>query len=202
MDLVEQKIHQKTKAKYKMGFLKKSCIFIVIITIMGYLVWENDDFQRKFLYPYPYKSTVSFYADRYKLDESLVAGLILAESKFKPEAISPHGAIGLMQIMPETATWIAHQIEDESFSIDKLSMTKINIKYGTWYLASLKEEFDDNDVLALAAYNAGRGNVHEWIEEYGWDRDFSDYNQIPFPETRAYVKQVLENQKQYHSLYK
>ena len=77
-----------------------------------------------------------------------------------------------------------------------------NIKYGTWYLASLNEEFFGNKVLVLAAYNAGRGNVHEWMEKYGWDENFSDYKQIPFPETREYVQKVLKYERKYKLLYK
>lgn len=204
MDLVEQKTHRRiiVKSRRSMGFLKKLIIFSAIIAAIGFYVWEDEDFQRKFLYPYPYKNAVTFYAERYGLDESLVAGVILTESKFKPEAVSPRGAIGLMQIMPETANWIAYQIEDDTFSIEKLNEAQLNIKYGTWYLASLYEEFQGNEVLSLAAYNAGRGNVHEWMETYGWDKDFLDYTKIPFPETREYVKRVLKNQKEYQRLYK
>lgn len=204
MDLVEQKAHRKivTESKQGMVFFKKLIIFSLIMITIGYIIWENEDFQRKYLYPYPYQSTVNFYADRYNLDKSLVAGVILTESKFKPEVVSHRGARGLMQLMPETATWIAYQIEDEDFSVDKLNDVQLNIKYGTWYLASLQEEFQSNEVLSLAAYNAGRGNVHEWMEKYGWDTNFTDYEQIPFPETREYVKRVLKNQQEYQRLYK
>ena len=107
-----------------------------------------------------------------------------------------------MQIMPETGNWIATQIEDDSFSVDKLYNVNMNIKYGTWYLSELQTEFEGNEVLALAAYNAGRGNVYEWMEKYHWDIDFKDYTKIPFPETREYVKRVLENKKHYNKLYK
>ncbi len=189
------------KTKNKMSFWKKLCICIIVLSCVAYTVWNNNSFQRKYLYPYHHRELIEYYADRYDVDKSLVAGMILAESKFDSKAISHPGAIGLMQIMPETGTWIAHQIEDEQFSVSKLHDPEMNIKYGTWYLASLEQEFYNNPVLALAAYNAGRGNVHEWIEEYGWDRNFSDYKQIPFPETREYVKRVIENEKNYQRLY-
>ena len=123
------------------------------------------------------------------------------ESKFKNEVHSHRGAIGLMQLMPETAEWIAGQIDDSSFSLDKLHEPETNIRYGVWYLASLKKEFEGNEILALAAYNAGRGNVHEWMEERGWTMDFSRVNEIPYEETRAYVASVLRNKVKYERLY-
>jgi soluble lytic murein transglycosylase len=106
-----------------------------------------------------------------------------------------------MQLMPDTAEWIAGQIGDKSYSLENLHEPDRNIRYGTWYLAELQREFKGNDVLALAAYNAGRGNVRGWMEDYGWNDDFSDVQAIPYKETRAYVKQVLSLQGKYRKLY-
>ena len=201
---IEQKADCQSRArqKTKMGFWKKFCICIVILAGIGYGIWHDEDFQRKYMYPYPYRQFIEYYADRYQMDECLIAGVALAESKFEPTAQSVHGAQGIMQIMPETAAWIAYQIEDDNFSADEMYEPEKNIKYGTWYLASLNEEFFGNKVLVLAAYNAGRGNVHEWMEKYGWDEKFSDYKQIPFPETREYVQKVLKYERKYKLLYK
>lgn len=202
--LMSEGIHHQVniKTKRKMSFWKKLLLMILVLASLSYFVWQNEDFQRKYLYPYDYQDTINFYADRYEVDRNLVASVILAESKFRQDATSVHGARGLMQIMPETASWIATQIEDDSFSVDKLYNVNMNIKYGTWYLSELQTEFEGNEVLALAAYNAGRGNVYEWMEKYHWDIDFKDYTKIPFPETREYVKRVLENKKHYNKLYK
>lgn len=202
--LMSEGIHHQVniKTKRKMSFWKKLLLMILVLASLSYFVWQNEDFQRKYLYPYDYQDTINFYADRYEVDRNLVASVILAESKFRQDATSVHGARGLMQIMPETGSWIATQIEDDSFSVDKLYNVNMNIKYGTWYLSELQTEFEGNEVLALAAYNAGRGNVYEWMEKYHWDIDFKDYTKIPFPETREYVKRVLENKKHYNKLYK
>lgn len=202
--LMSEGIHHQVniKTKRKMSFWKKLLLMILVLASLSYFVWQNEDFQRKYLYPYDYQDTINFYADRYEVDRNLVASVILAESKFRQDATSVHGARGLMQIMPETASWIATQIEDDSFSVDKLYNVNMNIKYGTWYLYELQTEFEGNEVLALAAYNAGRGNVYEWMEKYHWDINFKDYTKIPFPETREYVKRVLENKKHYNKLYK
>ena len=202
--LMSEGIHHQVniKTKRKMSFLKKLLLMILVLASLSYFIWQNEDFQRKYLYPYDYQDTINFYADRYEVDRNLVASVILAESKFRQDATSVHGARGLMQIMPETGSWIATQIEDDSFSVDKLYNVNMNIKYGTWYLSELQTEFEGNEVLALAAYNAGRGNVYEWMEKYNWDINFKDYTKIPFPETREYVKRVLENKKHYNKLYK
>lgn len=202
--LMSEGIHHQVniKTKRKMSFWKKLLLMILVLASLSYFVWQNEDFQRKYLYPYDYQDTINFYADRYEVDRNLVASVILAESKFRQDATSVHGARGLMQIMPETGSWIATQIEDDSFSVDKLYNVNMNIKYGTWYLSELQTEFEGNEVLALAAYNAGRGNVYEWMEKYHWDINFKDYTKIPFPETREYVIRVLENKKHYNKLYK
>lgn len=202
--LMSEGIHHQVniKTKRKMSFWKKLLLMILVLASLSYFVWQNEDFQRKYLYPYDYQDTINFYADRYEVDRNLVASVILAESKFRQDATSVHGARGLMQIMPETGSWIATQIEDDSFSVDKLYNVNMNIKYGTWYLSELQTEFEGNEVLALAAYNAGRGNVYEWMEKYHWDINFKDYTKIPFPETREYIKRVLENKKHYNKLYK
>lgn len=202
--LMSEGIHHQVniKTKRKMSFWKKLLLMILVLASLSYFIWQNEDFQRKYLYPYDYQDTINFYADRYEVDRNLVASVILAESKFRQDATSVHGARGLMQIMPETGSWIATQIEDDSFSVDKLYNVNMNIKYGTWYLYELQTEFEGNEVLALAAYNAGRGNVYEWMEKYHWNINFKDYTKIPFPETREYVKRVLENKKHYNKLYK
>ena len=106
-----------------------------------------------------------------------------------------------MQIMPETAYWIAYKLDEDPPTISELHESDRNIKYGIWYLSELEDEFFGNDVLALAAYNAGRGNVWNWMEEGDWQKNFSDIDSIPFLETRNYVKKVLACRNKYQKLY-
>ncbi len=175
---------------------------LVCLGFVTYVICQTAWFQKKVFYPYPYREIVREYASEKNLDHALVAGVILSESKFNFSARSHKGAMGLMQLMPETAKWIAQQIEDEDFTLAELEDPEINIRFGTWYLASLHREFDGNEVLMLAAYNAGRGNVKEWMEKYHWDMSFQDIEQIPFKETREYVAKVLKSKSKYQSLYK
>ncbi len=166
-----------------------------------YMLSQFESIQRSYIYPYPYRDTVERYAEQYGVDSHLAAAVILSESHFQNDVHSHRGAVGLMQLMPDTAAWIAYQLDDEGYSVTSLHEPERNIRYGVWYLASLEHEFQNNDVLALAAYNAGRGNVRAWIQEEGWPEDFSDIGRIPYNETRAYVARVLAAQRKYRDLY-
>ena len=174
---------------------------IMLLAFGVYFLSQFESMQKSYLYPYPYREMVEQYAEEYKIDSSLVASVIMNESKFKNDVHSHRGAIGLMQLMPDTAEWIAVQLDDAGFSVERLHEPAMNIRYGTWYLASLKKEFKGNEVLALAAYNAGRGNVHEWMQENHWDMDFQNAAAIPYEETRAYVMRVLKDRQKYQELY-
>lgn len=161
--------------------------------------------QKKFLYPFPYRQEVESNSARWNVDKFLAIAVMKVESNFSEAAHSQSGAVGLMQIMPETAAWIAYQLgesDDEiAADIKNLREPATNIRYGTWYLAELEDEFHGNDVLALAAYNAGRGNVREWMEKNHWNENFSDVDKIPYAETRDYVKRVLHCREKYCELY-
>lgn len=153
----------------------------------------------KIWFPYYHKDTIEFYSRQNQLDPLLVASIIRAESKFDPMAESKKGARGLMQIMPETAKWICSKI-DISFHNDTLFEPEHNIMLGCWYLANLREEFN-NINLVLAAYNGGRGNVNKWIEEGLWKGEENNIDKIPFRETRDYIQKVKMNYDIYIKLY-
>lgn len=118
----------------------------------------------------------------------LIEAVILTESKFDEKARSHVGAVGMMQLMPETAAWIS---EESGLPHDHLDKPVENIPLGAWYLNFLLKKYHNNEVLALAAYNAGRGHVDGWMEDNGWEEDFSKIEDIPFPETREFVKAVV-----------
>lgn len=126
-------------------------------------------------------------AEREAISPCLLEAVILTESKFDKKAVSHVGAVGMMQLMPDTAEWIS---EESGLPAESLSRPEENIPLGAWYLNYLLNLYHNNEVLALSAYNAGRGNVDQWIEDYGWDEGFSRMNEIPFPETREFVKSV------------
>ena len=201
MEDFHERVQQNRRIQRRMATCFCVALFIFAVSLSAYFVLQFEPVQRKYFYVYPYHETVMKYAEQYRVDSNLTAAVIKSESKFKHEARSHRGAVGLMQLMPDTAEWIAQQLGDTSYSLEGLHEPDRNIRYGTWYLADLRKEFHGNDVLALAAYNAGRGNVHEWIKENNWPDDFKDIDAIPYKETRDYVRQVIGDQKKYRELY-
>lgn len=115
-------------------------------------------------------------AEEQHVSPSLLQAVILTESKFDAKAVSHVGAVGMMQLMPETAEWIS---EESGLPADDLNRPDENIPLGAWYLNFLLKKYHNNEVLALAAYNAGRGNVDEWVEKYNWGEGFSKVDEIP-----------------------
>lgn len=154
----------------------------------------------RLFYPFPYRESILRHSREFALDPNLVAAVIRVESKFRSNAESHRGARGLMQLMPETAQWVAEQM-GIAYKDGDLFDPDYNIAVGCWYLSHLLQEFDYNLTAALAAYNGGRGNVHQWLEEGVWNGEIETLEQIPFRETRQFVARVLHDYKIYTYLY-
>lgn len=150
--------------------------------------------------PIAHETEIRQQAQEKKLDPALIAGVIYAESKFVDQTSSA-GALGLMQLMPDTARFIAEKSGGTAFTIEDLSTPKVNIAYGSWYLRYLLDHYDGDEVRALAAYNGGMGNVNRWIgEAQARGEQFSEAD-IPFAETREYVDRVRQARREYASTY-
>jgi soluble lytic murein transglycosylase len=135
------------------------------------------------------------------LDPSLIAGVIYVESRFRDQT-SHAGAKGLMQILPSTADYIARKSGGTQFEQGDLATPQINIAYGSWYLRYLLDHYEGNELLALAAYNAGEGKVDGWVHDAAAKgEDFEVATHIPFPETREYVTRVLSVRDRYRREY-
>lgn len=152
-------------------------------------------------YPYNYREIIEANAAEFGVDPLLVAAVIRVESKFNREAVSSRGALGLMQVMPATARWIAPQIGLPELTEAQIMDPAINIRLGTWYLANLSSEFDGRLDIIIAAYNAGRGQVNQWLGEQIWSGSFADRANIPFPETRHFLFKVRASYDRYRALY-
>ena len=138
-------------------------------------------------------------ADKH-LDPALIAAVIYAETKFDPRQSSA-GAQGLMQILPQTAKFLARRSGATTFRVSDLATPEVNIAYGSYYLRYLLDEYHGSTMLALAAYNGGETNVNRWLAT-ARDRGRSlTVEDIPFPQTRAYVQKVLSEQRDYRRTY-
>ena len=150
--------------------------------------------------PLQYSSVIRQEASDKHLDPALVAAVIYAETKFDPRTSSA-GAVGLMQLMPETANFLAKRSGARTFTTADLATPQVNIAYGSYYLRYLLNEYHGNTVLALAAYNGGETNVDDWVRLAHADGQRFRVGDIPFPETRAYVQRVLTARGEYRRTY-
>lgn len=180
-----------------MGVLKR--LFFVVIIIAAIITFVLKPVLQHF-FPVDYCELIVAAADEYSVDPLLIAALIRVESGYDPEAVSPKGAVGLMQIMPNTGRWVAEQ-NRRRFKEDDLADPEININYGVHYLAYLLGEFS-TEHAALAAYNAGPTIVHQWIDWYIWNGTFEARRAIPYQETRDYLQKVELVKRLYQYLYK
>ena len=167
---------------------------VLAVLAAGAVAWtvtaEPEWYQRA-RYPLRYESIVRTHARNYDLPPTLLAAVIYTESKFDADARSGAGAVGLMQLLPDTARGIALRTGGDRFVVSDLLDPEINIRYGSWYLRNLIQRYDDVST-ALAAYHAGQGNVDEWRRKGVG---------VQFPETRNYVDKVLDAERVYADAY-
>lgn len=151
-------------------------------------------------YPREYAEYVEVYSQKYGVPESLVFAVIHTESGFDSGAVSSAGAVGLMQMMPDTFAWLTDEILFEHLESGMLYDPETNIKYGTYLLSRFYDRYGDWE-LTLAAYNGGVGNVDSWLEDPEYSDGEGGLKKIPFKETRNYVKKVADARDTYERLY-
>ena len=174
--------------------------FMILLIMVAFVI--TTQWFWKVVYPLPYEDIIMEVAAEAEMDPYFIAAVIRTESNFMPQAVSTSGAVGLMQLMPKTAEWMANEIEvvipDDQ---EALYDPNLNIQLGTFYLKHLLNKYENNTALALAAYNSGMGRVKEWISQGVWDGSYHTAEDIPFEETRFFVKKVLRAYEIYLGLY-
>ncbi|MGZ9583209.1 lytic transglycosylase domain-containing protein [Paenibacillus marinisediminis] len=187
----------------KNKLLRKRYLLVLLVGLL-FILFVQSQWLGKWMYPIPYEDTIRENAEAYQVDPFLVASVIRVESNYRPGQESRKGAIGMMQLMPDTATWIMGQMKvKDQWTLEQLKYeAEPNIMLGTWYLNSLIKQFDNNWIAAVAAYNAGPGNVSQWLRDDVWDgRLETASQQIPFNETRLYVQRVFHYYDKYKKAY-
>jgi peptidoglycan lytic transglycosylase len=170
-------------------------VLLVLVAGTGafvYLQRTEPPWYARLWYPLRYASIVRGHAAQENLDPALLAAVIEQESKFDPNARSSAGAVGLMQLTPQTAKGIALYTGGSRFVVSDLTDPEINVRYGSWYLRHLLDRYHDDERTALAAYNAGEQNVDRWQARH---------EGIQFAETRAYVDRIERLKRIYRRTY-
>ena len=175
-------------------------MFIMLLLITIYKVFDIENKILKYLYPIKFEEYVYKYSRELEIDPMLTFAIIKTESNFREDVISSSGAIGLMQLMENTAKEQAGKLNIE-YSKESLYNAEINLKIGLNYFNTLLDYYNQNYILAFAAYNAGLGNVQKWISDGTIKPDGSDIENNPFKETNMYVRKIIKNYEIYKKLY-
>lgn len=168
-------------------------VLLILVTVIAYGILTH-------LYPQNYKQHIEKYASEYNIKPELIYAIVKCESNFKAESVSHAGAIGLMQITPETFKWATQRAGDKNLTENSIYDAVTNIKYGCYIFSLFLDEFE-SEQTALACYNAGRGSVLKWLDNKKYSDDGIILKEIPFKETREYVKKVINTAKIYKTLY-
>lgn len=185
--------------------LRVSVIFLIVAALLG-SVWGFDaltDTVEQNTHPKKYSEYVSKYSKEYGIPEHIIYAVIKVESDFDPKARSSAGAMGLMQMMPKTFKWLSgsEHLNEHHLTSASLFDPEVSIRYGVYYLSYLYKSFDMNINTTLAAYNAGEGNVREWLSDPRYSDMAGNLTYIPFKETRNYVEKVNKQANIYIELY-
>ena len=181
--------------------MKKALILLMLIVIVLIAIILNYNNILKMIYKTSYSNYVEKYAEEYNVDPLLIYSIIKAESNFDPDAKSSAGALGLMQLMPDTFEWLQTYYKDENdYKFEDLTDPAINIDYGVELLSILSKRYENEETM-LCAYNGGLGNVDKWLDNKDYSDDGKTLKVVPFPETDKYRKLVEQNKSIYYQLY-
>lgn len=182
-----------------MKFKISRLIFVIFMIAVIFAAFNIKAIGR-YYFPIKYSNYIYEYSKQYELDPYFIAAIIKTESNYNPKAKSSKDAYGLMQVTSSTGTFIAEALKIKNFNKEKLYDPEYNINIGCWYLSSLKKEFKNTNVV-VAAYNGGRGNVRQWLNNPQYSADGETLKYIPFSETDRYVKKVNTYYNIYRWLY-
>ena len=179
---------------------KKPIALLLVAAVLLGCAYTGINTIRKTVFPKMYAGYVEKYCAVYDIDPNLAYAVIHTESGFDSNAVSPLGACGLMQLMPETFEWLRSKDEGEAGPYTDIFDPETNIRYGVYFLSLLSSEFGD-EKLAIAAYHAGMGRVSQWLSDEMLSSDGKTLDTIPFRDTEHYVHKVERAKKIYETLY-
>lgn len=181
-----------------------SVLSVVLIAVLIFATGFSEQITYRvkgWFYPQQYTAEVKAASEEFDVDRNLIYAVIHTESHFREEAESDAGAVGLMQLMPDTFTWLQQNLDGEvRYTEEDLKDPAVNIRYGTYYLSYLEDRYTSS-YTAIAAYNAGFANVDGWLEDPAYSSDGVTLDDIPYPETKRYVEKVSGAWQEYEKLY-
>lgn len=178
-----------------------SVLLVVVLILAGILLYHAYKSYMQKVYPMSYSELVEKDAKDNNLKLSLVYGVIKTESDFKPDAVSKAGARGLMQLMPDTFTWLQTKTgEKGKLQQDDLFDPAVNIRFGTKLLAILSAKYKSEEAV-LGAYHAGIGTMDKWLSDPTVSKDGINLDRVPYQETQRYIDTVRKNRDMYKKLY-
>lgn len=183
------------------GTKKKPFLLLALMLIVAAVAADAANRGALFKQTVPYFDEIEAQCREIGEDLALVLAVIHTESRFRPDAVSPRGAVGLMQIMPDTGRWMAERIGREGYTEDKLYEREWNLAIGISYIQYLRRQFPGSVTTALAAYNAGPSKVQSWIRAGEWDGSYAQVEDIPYGETKNYIKKVMQSYEKYRKIY-
>lgn len=183
-------MEKKRKKSRRVGPTFVVCLLVLALAGVGFVVLR---------YPVRHLEIIRKYSTQYGFEPAFICAVINAESRFNADAVSGAGAGGLMQLMEDTAIWIAPSAGVSDFSFDQIFDPEVNIRLGCYYLGMYRDRFGSTE-LALCAYNAGGGRVEGWLADSQISSGGVSLDRIPFEETRLYVERVNNNVKVYEVL--
>ena len=194
----------KTKTKDNNKWIKAIAAMAIIIAVLisgAFLLKKANSVYTENSYPLKYEKEIDAASKKYGVDKALIYGVIKTESNFVPDARSSAGALGLMQLMPDTFEWLQTYYKDENdYTFEDLADPAINIDYGAELLSILSKRYENEESM-LCAYNGGLGNVDKWLDNKDYSDDGKTLKVVPFPETDNYRKLVEQNKSIYEQLY-
>ena len=200
-------MHHRPPRRRGHGCLGGILVGIAVIAVFCVLLYATNTFNGlklniyKLFYQQEYTAEVEAACKEFGVDENLVYAVIHTESGFREDVVSHAGAVGLMQLMPETFTWLQEKLDgDVVYSDEALKDPAVNIRYGVYYLSYLTGLYGDVPT-ALAAYNAGTSNVDHWLEDALYSSNGRTLSVIPYDETEKYVKKVTKAREIYEKVY-
>lgn len=173
---------------------------LAILTFVWVRVWEPQ--RERLMYPLRYEEELLAASEEFAIDPCMLAALVYCESSFRADAVSSVGAIGLMQIMPETGEWLATKIDlPEPYTTESLYDPATNLRLGCWYLDFLHDRYDGRWQEALTAYIAGQGQVDQWLEDPELSADGQSLDVIPGRDVKEYAAKVMRAHEKYKEIY-